>query len=56
MEFLMLLAVLLPLYFAPTIYAAPARRESVFMVNLYLGWSLIGWGFAMYLAARSNED
>lgn len=44
------------MYFLPTILAARGRRGSVFTVNLLLGWTLIGWCVAMFMAVRSMED
>lgn len=42
-------------YFLPTGIAKPGRRASVFVINLFLGWTLIGWVIAMYFAVRSVE-
>lgn len=52
MEYLL---VILILYFIPTAAARPGRRGSVFVVNLFAGWTLIGWVLALYLAIRSKE-
>lgn len=46
------------LYFLPTIIAAKRKVSnvgSVLVINLFLGWSLIGWVVALALAARSVE-
>lgn len=50
--FVMLVAV----YFAPTLVAASGRRGSVFVVNLFFGWTLLGWVIAMVMAVRSREN
>ncbi|KAK1548212.1 hypothetical protein Q3G72_032764 [Acer saccharum] len=36
--------------------AAPSRRGSVFIVNLFLGWTFIGWVIALFMAIRSKEN
>jgi hypothetical protein len=43
-------------YFTPTIFAAIRKVPnfgSVFGVNIFLGWTLIGWVVAFAMAARS---
>lgn len=42
-------------YFAPTWIAARGLRGSVFVLNLFLGFTGIGWVAALYLAIRSRE-
>lgn len=42
-------------YFWPTFAVRKGRRGSVFVLNLFLGWTLIGWVVTMYIAVRSNE-
>ena len=45
------------LYLLPTIVAAVRKVPnlgSVIVINLFLGWSLIGWVVAMAMAARSH--
>jgi uncharacterized membrane protein len=42
-------------YFLPTFLAKAGSRSSVFVINLLFGWTLIGWGIALYLAVKSNE-
>ncbi len=51
----LLLAVL---YFVPTIiaFARGVRNAgSVLVVNLFLGWTLVGWVVALAMAARSTD-
>lgn len=45
------------LYFIPTIVAAVRQVPnlgSVIVINLFLGWSIIGWVVALAMAARSK--
>jgi hypothetical protein len=45
-------------YFLPTIVACVRERHdrlSVFLLNLFLGWSLIGWVIALVWALRSDR-
>jgi hypothetical protein len=45
-------------YFLPTIVAFVRERHdrlSVFLLNLFLGWSLIGWVIALVWASRSDR-
>lgn len=56
--FLIFLAVVLggAFYLLPTIVAFIRKvpnRGSVLVINLFLGWSLIGWVVALAMAARS---
>ncbi|MDA8116310.1 MAG: superinfection immunity protein [Actinomycetota bacterium] len=47
----------LVLYFVPTIIALVRKvpnSVSVLVVNLFLGWSLIGWVVALAMAVRSK--
>lgn len=48
-------ALFLIAYFAPTWIAKKGRRGSIFVLNLLLGWTLIGWVVALFMAVRSNE-
>ncbi|MGH3158117.1 MAG: superinfection immunity protein [Streptosporangiaceae bacterium] len=55
-SFPVLIAVLAALYLAPTL-TGWARHVphlgSVAVVNILFGWTLIGWGIALAMAARS---
>ena len=47
----------LVLYFVPAIVAFVRKvpnQVSVLVINLFLGWSLIGWVVALAMAARSK--
>ena len=49
--------ILVALYFTPTVVAAIRRVPnigSVIVINLFLGWSIIGWIVALAMAARST--
>lgn len=52
MWWLLPVALLIALYFLPTIIAARSRNDTlvVFFVNLLTGWTVIGWFFALILA------
>ena len=45
------------LYFLPTIIAAlKSKRDtlSIFLLNFFLGWTMIGWLVALIWAAKSD--
>lgn len=43
------------IYFAPTITAwQKPQRGSVFVINFFLGWTLIGWVVALAWAAKNE--
>lgn len=46
----------LVLYFLPTFIATSGRKASVFVVNLFFAWTMIGWAIALYMAIRSREN
>lgn len=50
-----MLILVLMFYFLPTFLAAPTNRASVFVINLFTGWTFIGWVLALFLAVKSNE-
>jgi hypothetical protein len=43
-------------YFAPTWIAAKGRRGSIFVLNLFAGWTVIFWIMALFMAIRSQEN
>jgi Superinfection immunity protein len=51
---LVILTFLISGYFVPTIVSAARGRNmlGVFVLNLVLGWTFIGWLVALYIAAR----
>lgn len=55
MEGFIYAVMILALYFAPTLMARKGRRASVFVINAFLGFTLIGWVVALFMAIRSQE-
>ena len=59
---IMLLVMLLVstiIYFIPTIVAGSRNVQntgSVFVINLFLGWTLVGWVVALAMAVRTVEQ
>lgn len=47
---------MLALYFVPTFMATSSRKASVFVINLFFGWTMIGWAIALWMAIRSREN
>jgi hypothetical protein len=50
------LIILLGLYFIPSIIGAVRKVPnigSVVVINLFLGWTLVGWVVALAMSARS---
>lgn len=56
MESLVFFVLFCMLYFVPTLAAARGRRGSVFVLNLFLGWTMLGWVLALVMAMRSREN
>jgi hypothetical protein len=58
-EWLLLSLIIFPLYFLPTIIAK-ARKNSnttgIFVLNLFLGWTFLGWIGAMIWAFSSGSS
>jgi len=58
--FVILAAATLPLlYLLPTIVAVQRRKQnalSIMMVNLYLGWTILGWIAAMVWAHSVDRE
>ena len=55
MEFLIFITLL---YFLPTVIAVVHRQGGdavgIFLVNLFLGWTIVGWWVALIWALASN--
>ena len=51
------LAILAGIYFAPTIVAWGRKHEtaSVLVINLFLGWTFVGWVVALAMAVRGEN-
>jgi hypothetical protein len=54
--FILFLLVLIGLYFAPFILALYRNQNimAVFFINLFAGWTLLGWILAIMLAASDK--
>lgn len=51
--------IMLAMYFMPTIVAESRKHRSstsVLVINLFLGWTLIGWVVALAIACNSNVE
>ncbi|MFC1846659.1 superinfection immunity protein [Chloroflexota bacterium] len=49
----------IPLYFLPTIIAVARHKDNklvVFLINLFLGWSLIGWIIALIFSLSNGPE
>ncbi|NNN12591.1 MAG: superinfection immunity protein [Acidimicrobiaceae bacterium] len=56
---LFMAAAIFTFYFLPTIIAFSRRvpnSVSVLVINIFLGWTLIGWFVALAMAARSIPE
>lgn len=54
-----LIVVIVLAYFLPTVIAfvrGVPNKGSVLVLNLFLGWTLVGWVVALAMAARSNQQ
>ncbi len=52
------IVVILGIYFAPTVWAFGAKRKNkipILLLNLFLGWTLIGWVVALVWAAVEDK-
>lgn len=47
---------LILLYFVPTGVAKPRDRAMVAVVNLFTGWTIIGWVVALAMAVRPQPE
>jgi hypothetical protein len=55
---LVLIFVFLLFYFLPTIVALSRKRHNtgaIFVLNIFLGWSLIGWVISLVWAVSSDQ-
>jgi hypothetical protein len=55
---LTVLLALASLYFAPALIAQDRqhdRRLAILVVNLLLGWTIVGWGLALVWAVSASE-
>lgn len=58
MEFLILFLILVGLYFLPSIVAIQREKNTgmVFVINLFLGWTVIGWVVSLALAVADKAE
>ena len=58
MEFLILFIILVGLYFLPSIAAIQREKNTgmVFVLNLFLGWTIIGWVVSLALAMADKAE
>lgn len=59
MRDLVILVGLVVIYFAPSIRAAKAKKrntKAIFALNLFLGWTLIGWVVALVWALSVEPE
>ena len=55
----LLLALVCAVYFLPTIIASSRKHHnagSVFIINLFLGWTFLGWVIALAMAMSAVRD
>jgi hypothetical protein len=53
-----ILAILIGVYFAPSIVAARRghrNKTPIFLLNLFLGWTLIGWVAALIWSTTAQD-
>ncbi|WP_146943011.1 superinfection immunity protein [Chryseobacterium hagamense] len=58
-QHLLLLLIFIPFYFVPTFIAWSRKKSNIgaiFALNLFLGWSLIGWAGALIWALSNKEN
>ena len=56
--FISLLVVLLAIYFIPTLVAHSNKKDdtiAIFLLNLLLGWTFLGWVIALVWAATKDK-
>ncbi|MFJ1897417.1 MULTISPECIES: superinfection immunity protein [unclassified Streptomyces] len=55
---LLLIVLIVVAYFVPTVVAfarGVSNSGSVFVLNLFLGWTVVGWVVALAMAVRSTQ-
>jgi len=58
MEVIILLFFVLVIYFIPTCVANSNHKENttaIFLLNLFLGWTFVGWVIALVWAATKDK-
>ncbi|MBO9204661.1 superinfection immunity protein [Niastella sp. MAH-29] len=57
-EWILVMLVLLPLYFLPSIIAIARKNPNttpIVILNLLLGWTFLGWIGTLYWAFRNKQ-
>jgi len=57
-QHILILLIFIPSYFVPTFIALSRKKSNtgaIFALNLFLGWSLIGWAGALIWALSNKE-
>jgi len=55
---LLLIFVFMLLYFLPVWYALSRNKTNIkriFLMNVFLGWTCVGWCIALYLSTRIHK-
>ena len=58
MEFFIILTIILLVYFLPTIVVLGKNKRngcSIIIINIFLGWTFIGWVVALAWACADNN-
>jgi hypothetical protein len=58
-EILVLLVIVLPLYFLPTIIALSRKKSNhlaIFLLNFFLGWTFVGWIVSLVWACTTDKS
>jgi len=59
MELFLLAVLLIAIYFLPTIIAMVREKKaavSIFLLNLFLGWTFLGWVAALVWSAMPEQE
>jgi hypothetical protein len=55
----MMILLMLVLYFTPTLVASGRKKgnkEAIFILNIFLGWTFIGWLVALIWALTKDKN
>ncbi|MBC1228630.1 superinfection immunity protein [Listeria booriae] len=42
-------------YFLPTFLASGGNRGTVFLLNLFMGWTVLGWGMCFMIGSSAKK-
>lgn len=55
-ELIIVIPIILPFYFIPSIAARKKTDfRSIFFLNIFLGWTIIGWIIALFWALKKGK-